>query len=121
MDAVVLYARCQITEIERIDRLAMNAELRRNAALREIERHRASFGQALRRASNDVVDAQFEQVRRTANRRSGCGMISALKLRANRNNARASTGRARPRQGAREAQRAKAWTKCADYGGSLTP
>jgi hypothetical protein len=45
-----------------MDRLIMNAELRRNAALHEIERHRASFGQALRRASNDVVDAQFEQI-----------------------------------------------------------
>jgi predicted GNAT family N-acyltransferase len=43
-------------------RMTMNAEIRRNAALREIERHRASFSQALRRASNEVVDAQFEQV-----------------------------------------------------------
>ena len=40
----------------------MNAELRRNAALREIERHRATFGQALRRASEEVVDGQFQQV-----------------------------------------------------------
>ena len=52
----------KIIGIGLIDRLTMNAELRRNAALREIERHRASFGQALRRASNEVVDGQFEQV-----------------------------------------------------------
>jgi hypothetical protein len=59
MDAVMAHTfAAKITEIERIDRLTMNAELRRNAALREIERHRASFGQALRRASNE----QFEQV-----------------------------------------------------------
>jgi hypothetical protein len=63
MDAVMANTlAAKITEVERIDRLTMNAELRRNAALREIERHRASFGQALRQASNEVVDAQFEQV-----------------------------------------------------------
>ena len=63
MDAVMAHTlAAKITEIERIDRLTMNAELRRNAALREIERHRASFGQALRRASDEVVDGQFEQV-----------------------------------------------------------
>ena len=63
MDAAMAHTlAAKITEIERIDRLSMNAEIRRNAALREIERHRAGFSQALRRASNDVVDAQFEQV-----------------------------------------------------------
>ena len=46
----------KITEIGLIDRLTMNAELRRNAALREIERHLVSFGQALRRASDEIVD-----------------------------------------------------------------
>jgi hypothetical protein len=63
MDAVMAHTvAAKITEIERFDRLTMNAELRRNAALRELERHRASFGQALRRASDEVVDGQFEQV-----------------------------------------------------------
>jgi hypothetical protein len=62
-DAVMALTLAEIiSEIERMDRLIMNSELRRNAALHEIERHRASFGQALRRASDDVVDAQFEQV-----------------------------------------------------------
>jgi hypothetical protein len=46
--------------IERIDRLIMSAENRRNAALREIERHRRSFAQALRDA---VEDADFEIVK----------------------------------------------------------
>jgi hypothetical protein len=41
---------------------AHRGERRRNAALREIERHRAIFSQALRRASDEVVDAQFEHV-----------------------------------------------------------
>src|SRR5262249_8258501 len=48
--------------IERIDRMTMNAEARRNVALREIDRHRASVAQALRRAVNDIEDAQFEEV-----------------------------------------------------------
>jgi predicted DNA-binding protein (UPF0251 family) len=52
----------KISEIERIDRLAMNAEMRRNTALREIERHRATFGEALRAATDEVVDAEFEPV-----------------------------------------------------------
>jgi hypothetical protein len=63
MDAVMALTFAEkITEIERFDRLAMNAEIRRNAALREIERHRARFSQALRRASDGYVDAQLEPV-----------------------------------------------------------
>jgi hypothetical protein len=42
--------------------MVMSAEARRNAALREIERHRASIAEALRRATDDVVDADFEDV-----------------------------------------------------------
>jgi len=53
----------KISEIERIDRLAMNAEMRRNTALREIERHRATFGEALRAATDEVVDAEVEAPR----------------------------------------------------------
>jgi hypothetical protein len=52
----------KISEIERIDGLVMNAEMRRNAALREIERHRTTFGKALRSATDEVVDAEFEPV-----------------------------------------------------------
>jgi len=42
-----------IGRIERIDRLGAIAENRRNAALHEIERHRAVFGEMLRRALQD--------------------------------------------------------------------
>jgi hypothetical protein len=49
--------------LERIDRLMMNAETRRNTALHEVERHRSTLAQALRRATHDVVDAEFEDVR----------------------------------------------------------
>ena len=52
----------KIIEIERIDRLAMNAEMRLNATLREIERHRATFGKALRSATDEVMDAEYEDV-----------------------------------------------------------
>jgi hypothetical protein len=52
----------KIDEIERIDRMIMNAEARRNAVLREIDGHRASVAQALRRAT-DIEDVQFEELR----------------------------------------------------------
>jgi len=48
--------------LERIDRMIMKAEARRNAALHAIERRRSSMAQALRRASDDVVDAEFVDV-----------------------------------------------------------
>jgi hypothetical protein len=51
-----------IDTFERIDRMVTSAEARRNAALREIERHRTSIAQAMRRASDDVLDAEFEDV-----------------------------------------------------------
>jgi hypothetical protein len=52
--------------VERIDRMIMNAEARRNVALREIARHRSSIAGALRCVSDDVVDAEFEDVGREA-------------------------------------------------------
>jgi hypothetical protein len=51
-----------IESVERIDRMAMSAEARRSAALREIERNRAGIAEALRHATDDVVDAVFEEV-----------------------------------------------------------
>ena len=38
------------------------AEARRDAALREIDRHREGFGQRLRRAINRVEDAEFRVI-----------------------------------------------------------
>jgi hypothetical protein len=62
MDAVMAETlACELDKIERMDRMIMSAEARRNAVLREVDRHRASVAQALRRAV-DVEDAQFEDV-----------------------------------------------------------
>jgi hypothetical protein len=52
----------RIYQFERIDRMIMNAEGRRNAALREVDRHRSNLAQALRQASDDVIEAEFEDV-----------------------------------------------------------
>src|SRR5262249_11925269 len=52
----------KLDDIERIDRMTMNLEARRNAVLREVDRHRASVAQALRRAVNNIEDAQFEEI-----------------------------------------------------------
>jgi hypothetical protein len=52
----------KIEEIERIDRLIAIAESRRNASLREIDRHRAALGEAVRRKVQEVEDAEFEVV-----------------------------------------------------------
>src|SRR5258708_3286963 len=49
--------------VERIDRMMMNAETRRNTALHEIERHRSTLAHALRRATDGAVDGEFEDVR----------------------------------------------------------
>jgi hypothetical protein len=66
MDAVMAQTlSLKIDHIERIDRIIMGAEARRNVALRELDRHRASLAQALRRVSDEVEDAQFEEVEAT--------------------------------------------------------
>jgi hypothetical protein len=51
-----------ISPFERMDAMTMNFEARRNAALRELERHRESLALALRRATDDVLDGEFEDV-----------------------------------------------------------
>jgi hypothetical protein len=55
----------KIEEIDRIDSLITIAESRRNASLREIDRHRASLGEAVRRKVQEVEDAEFEVVETT--------------------------------------------------------
>jgi len=55
----------RIEIFERIDRMAMAAEARRNSALRELERHRANLAQALRQASDDVIDAEYRDLKQT--------------------------------------------------------
>jgi hypothetical protein len=61
-NVAVVALSAEIESFERIDRLIMNAEARRNAALRELERHRTTLAQDLRQASDDVVEADFEDV-----------------------------------------------------------
>ena len=51
----------RIDDVERIDRMVIIAEVRRDAVLREIRSRRAAFAQALRRAG-DAIDAEFEDV-----------------------------------------------------------
>jgi len=55
----------ELDNIERIDRLTTIAETRRNAMLREIDRRRASFGEALRRQVQEV-EGEFEVVEKTS-------------------------------------------------------
>jgi hypothetical protein len=51
-----------LNDIERIDRLITIAETRRNISLREIDRHRAVLGEALRRNLREVEDGDFEVI-----------------------------------------------------------
>jgi hypothetical protein len=51
----------ELDDIDRIDRLAALAETRRNAALQEIDRHRAILGTRLRE-NLEAEDAEFEVV-----------------------------------------------------------
>ena len=55
----------RIEVFERIDRMTTAAEARRNSALHELERHRASLAQALRQASDDVIEAEYQDVKQT--------------------------------------------------------
>jgi hypothetical protein len=63
MDAVMAQTLAlKIDEVERIDRMVASAEARRNIALREIDRHRATLGAALRHAADEVLDAEFTEI-----------------------------------------------------------
>ena len=52
----------KIDDFERIDRLIMQSEARRNAVLREVDRHRDAVARRLRDAVTDIKDAEFEEV-----------------------------------------------------------
>jgi len=52
----------KIDTFERIDRMLASSEVRRNTALREIDRHRSTLGVAVRQAINEVQDAEFRDV-----------------------------------------------------------
>ena len=52
----------KIDSFERFDRMLASSEVRRNNALREIDRHRAALGAAVRQAIDEVQDAEFRDV-----------------------------------------------------------
>jgi hypothetical protein len=62
MDAVVAETLAgNLDEIERFDRMIMNAEARRDAILREISRHRDTLATQLRKKTEEITDAQFTE------------------------------------------------------------
>jgi hypothetical protein len=58
----------KIDAIERLDRMAIAAQACRDAALREIERRHLVLGQNLRRAFNEVEDAEYQVIEPPAER-----------------------------------------------------
>ena len=55
----------KVNDIERIEHMIALAEARRNATLREIDRHRQTLGQKLRRAAQQLEDGQFRVIEHT--------------------------------------------------------
>jgi hypothetical protein len=63
MDAVMAQTLAlKIDEFDRIGRMIAGAEARRNIALREIDRHRATLGAALRQAAAEALDAECKEI-----------------------------------------------------------
>jgi hypothetical protein len=52
----------KLPSVERIDRMLASAEGRREAALRELARHRETLAAAVRRATEKIDDAEFEEI-----------------------------------------------------------
>jgi hypothetical protein len=55
----------KLNDIESIEHMMAVAEARRNATLREIDRHRQTLGQKLRRAAQQLEDGQFRVIEST--------------------------------------------------------
>jgi hypothetical protein len=55
----------KLNDIERIEHMIALAEARRNATLREIDRHRQTLGRKLRRAPQQLEDGQFRAIEHT--------------------------------------------------------
>jgi len=63
MDAVMAHTlRARLTDIERFDRLIAAAETRRDATLRNIAAYRVEFAQTVRRAAQNVEDAEYTDI-----------------------------------------------------------
>jgi hypothetical protein len=52
----------KLDSFERLDRMLASVEARRNNALREIDRHRAALGGAVRQSIEEIEDAEFRDV-----------------------------------------------------------
>jgi hypothetical protein len=59
-----------LDSVERIDRMLASAEARRDAALRELDRHRAVFSAAVRDATSEIDDADFAEIAPTVAERT---------------------------------------------------
>jgi len=55
----------KVNDIERIEHMIALAEARRNATLREIDRHRQTLGQKVRWAAQQLEDKQFRVIEHT--------------------------------------------------------
>jgi hypothetical protein len=63
MDAVMAQTlSLKLDDIDRIDRMIANAEGRRNAILREVDRHRTIWGQNVRRAVQQIEAAEIKVI-----------------------------------------------------------
>jgi len=63
MDAVMAQTLSfKLNDIERIDRMIATAEGRRNAILREVDRHRTTWGQNLRQAAQQIDSAEIKVI-----------------------------------------------------------
>jgi hypothetical protein len=56
----------KLDDIERIEHMIAHAEARRNATLREIDRHRETLGQKLRRAAPQLEEGQLRVIESTS-------------------------------------------------------
>src|SRR5262249_7210316 len=61
----------KVNDIERIEHMMALAEARRNATLREIDRHRQTLGQKLRRGPQQLEDGQFRVIEDTTSNDGG--------------------------------------------------
>jgi hypothetical protein len=65
-DSILAQTFClKVNDIERIQHMMALAEARRNATLREIDRHRQTLGQKLRRAAQQLEAGQFRVIEHT--------------------------------------------------------
>ena len=65
-DSILAETFClKVNDIERIEHMMALAVARRNATLREIDRHRQTLGQKLRRAAQQLEDGQFRVIEHT--------------------------------------------------------